>query len=354
MSTTSHFDLHGIVTIAVEADTPGERQLREMFRPFLVDRLAGVPDIIVGRIGPALTRPSHGEHAFRFDENTVEIVKDRVSVTIREHAPCEVRGMGELLTSVLPVVEWVGVRRGAAMVHAATVAIGGRGVLLPAWGGVGKTSTMARLTSRPDGQFMGDDWAWVNTDQELLGYAKPMFLKPHHRELYPHVFGERRKPLAPSALTDTVASLATAVHPVIIRYPRLADVTRKWSPEHLMAHPEQVFGADRIAAVAPLALVCFLERYDGTDAELTERSTDWMVRRMVGNFHAELPRTSRELVTAFGATGLIGLEDYFADKAAVTAKAIAGLPTYHLRVPADWPAPRASAAFADRVVELLG
>ena len=110
---------------------------------------------------------------------------------------------------ILPVLEWVGVRRGAAMVHAATVSLGGRGVLMPAWGGVGKTSTMARLTARPDGLFMGDDWAWVDTDQTLLGYATPMFLKPHHRELYPHVFTERRKPMAPSALTDTVASLAT-------------------------------------------------------------------------------------------------------------------------------------------------
>ncbi len=354
---TSHFDLHGYVTISVEAGAPAERQLREMFRPFLVDRLAGPADILVGSPGAPLVHPSHGEHAFRFTEESVDVVADRVRVTVRRggaQPAYEVRGKGELLTSVLPIVERVGVERGAAMVHAATIAIGDAGVCLPAWGGVGKTSTVARLTSLPEGRFMGDDWAWVDKNQQLLGYAKPMFLKPHHRELYPHVFAESSKPLAPSKMTDTVARLATAVHPVIIRYPKLADMTRRWSPEHMMAHPEDVFPADKIATRVPLRLTCFVERYDGSEVELTERSTSWMVRRMLGNFHSELPRTSRELITALGATGLIGLDDYFADKAAVLADSVAGIPAYSLRVPADWPAPKASTAIADQVLELLG
>ena len=74
---------------------------------------------------------------------------------------------------------------------------------------------------------------------------------------------------------------------------------------------------------------------------------------MLGNFHSELPRTSRELITALGATGLIGLDDYFADKAAVLEESVAGVPAYSLRVPADWSAPRASTAIADQVLELL-
>ena len=348
----SYFDLHSYATISVEPGAPAERQLREMFRPFLVDHLDGPADIVVGEPGPPLSRASHGEHAFRFTDESVDVVADRVRVTVRPGG-YEVRGKGELLTSVLPVVERVGVERGAAMVHAATIAIGDAGVCLPAWGGVGKTSTVARLTSLPEGRFMGDDWAWVDKNQQLLGYAKPMFLKPHHRELYPHVFGASSKPLAPSAMTDTVARLATAVHPVIIRYPRLADVTRRWSPEHMMAHPEDVFPPEKIATRVPLRLCCFVERYDGDDLELTERSTAWMVRRMLGNFHSELPRTSRELITALGATGLVGLDDYFADKAAVLEESVAGVPAYSLRVPADWSAPRASTAIADQVLELL-
>ncbi len=155
---SSSFDLHGYVTVSVESGAPAERQLREMFRPFLVDHLDGPADIVVGEPGPPLSRASHGEHAFRFTDESVDVVADRVRVTVRPDG-YEVRGKGELLTSVLPIVERVGVERGAAMVHAATIAIGDAGVCLPAWGGVGKTSTVARLTSLPEGRFMGDDWA---------------------------------------------------------------------------------------------------------------------------------------------------------------------------------------------------
>jgi hypothetical protein len=349
---SSFFDLHGYVTVSVESGAPAERQLREMFRPFLVDHLDGPADIVVGEPGPPLSRASHGEHAFRFTDESVDVVADRVRVTVRPDG-YEVRGKGELLTSVLPIVERVGVERGAAMVHAATIAIGDAGVCLPAWGGVGKTSTVARLTSLPEGRFMGDDWAWVDKNQQLLGYAKPMFLKPHHRELYPHVFGANSKPLAPSAMTDTVARLATAVHPVIIRYPRLADVTRRWSPEHMMAHPEDVFPPEKIATRVPLRLCCFVERYDGDDLELTERSTG-----------LDGPPDARQLPLRAPAHVAGADHGSWCDRAdrsrrllrrqgAVLEESVAGVPAYSLRVPADWSAPRASTAIADQVLELL-
>ena len=143
------FDLHGYVTVSVESGAPAERQLREMFRPFLVDHLDGPADIVVGEPGPPLSRASHGEHAFRFTDESVDVVADRVRVTVRPDG-YEVRGKGELLTSVLPIVERVGVERGAAMVHAATIAIGDAGVCLPALGR-GRQDQHGRAADQPAG-----------------------------------------------------------------------------------------------------------------------------------------------------------------------------------------------------------
>ena len=83
----STFDLHGYVTISVEAGAPAERQLREMFRPFLVAELSGPADIVVGSPGAPLVHPSHGEHAFRFTEESVDVVADRVRVTVHRGPP---------------------------------------------------------------------------------------------------------------------------------------------------------------------------------------------------------------------------------------------------------------------------
>jgi hypothetical protein len=58
---------------------------------------------------------------------------------------------------------------------------------------------------------------------------------------------------------------------------------------------------------------------------------------------------SREVVVALGATGLVPIEQFFADKREVLSRAVAGKPTYLLRVPASYPADQAS----DVIVEHL-
>ena len=163
------------------------------------------------------------------------------------------------------------------------------------------------------------------------------------------MFRGTRKPLAPGWLTTPVANLATAVHPVIVRYPKTAAFTRRWSPEHRMVQPEHVFGAQRISSAAPAQLAIFLERFDGADARLEARSAEWMTSRVVGNFHSELPMVSRRLVEALGATSLVPLEEHFGQKAAVVRRALEDVPCWLLRLPAAWSADQASDFIANLV-----
>ena len=339
-SVGASFDVHGVVGIEVEPGTPGESQLRDMLAPFLGVSHAPRRITVGGKVSRASGR-SHAENAYRFTGESLFIHADRVQI-LQTPDGYRVEGAGELLTAVIPLLDRLCVQEEAAMIHAAVVDFRGSGVLLPAWGGVGKTSTVAKLVAMRDVRFMADDWAFMGGGGMLLGYAKPMFLKPHHRTIYPELFRGTRKPLAPGWLTAPVANLATAVHPVIVRYPKTAAFTRRWSPEHRMMQPERVFGSNRISSAAPAQLAIFLERFDGADARLEARSTQWMTSRIVGNFHSELPMVSRRLVEALGATGLVPLEEHFGQKAAVVRRALEDVPCYLLRLPADWSADRAS------------
>ena len=271
ISTGASFDVHGLVAVRVEPGTPGEAQLRDMLAPFLGDSRAPLQLQVRGNI-TGVQGQSHAEDAYRYTSDTLYLPGDKVQV-VQTDDGYRVEGRGELLTAVIPLLDRLCVREKTAMVHAAIVDYRGAGVLLPAWGGVGKTSTVAKLVAMPGVRFMADDWGFLTGDGDLLGYAKPMFIKPHHRAIYPELFQGARKPLAPGWLTTPVSHLATTVHPVIVRYPRTADFTRRWSPEHRMVHPDQVFGTDRIATRAPLRLAMFLERYDGTEALLEQRSS---------------------------------------------------------------------------------
>ncbi|HEU4348824.1 MAG TPA: hypothetical protein VFR35_13685 [Actinoplanes sp.] len=339
------FDVHGRVRMRVSRSAPTAPQLATMFADFLV------PDGDVDGDKPAdltvtgdfedVTGVAFAEDDFSYRDDAVCLRSPRLQIR-RDGARMRLNGGGELLTTVLPLLDRLMVERGAAMIHAATVSINGRGIALPAAGGVGKTSTIAKLARLPGIGFMGDDWAFVTATGELLGFAKPMFIKPHHRPIYPHLFARARKPLVPRSLSRPVGRLTTIVHPFVVQYPRAAAFVRKWSPEHMMIAPKDALPTVPVVRSAPLAASVYVERHDGPAAQLREIDQPEMVARMLGNFHIEMTVHSREIVNLLGATGLVPLHRLMGDKAAVLASALTGLPTWLLQVPREWSADRAS------------
>lgn len=345
------FNIHDRVGMAVAEEAPTASLMKDIFKPFLSEGLDHHDLRITGKIVP-VDGVSYGEHDYRYTDESLHVEDMNVQI-LRDEQGFRVNGTRELLTATLPLVDRVAVTREAAMIHAATVDFRGHGVCMPAWGGVGKTSTVAKLVRLQGFAFMGDDWAFLSGDGQLLGYAKPMFIKPHHRPIYPHIFREKRKPLVPSRLSKPIAGLTTMVHPVVTRYPRLAGVTRRWSPEHIMVTPEEAFPGARISERAQLAVVVFVERFDGHDAVLEGKDRAWMVSRLIGNFHREMSLHSRELVNALGATGMLPIERHFAEKAEVLAKALTGAPSFLLRVPVGFPPDQASDVIVDHLKKAL-
>jgi len=201
--------------------------------------------------------------------------------------------------------------------------------------------------------FMGDDWAFLAEDARLLGYAKPMFIKPHHRAIYPHLFEGIRKPLIPSQLSQSVGRLTTVVHPYVIRYPRLADFSRRWSPEHRMVRPGTAFPGREVTTEAPLAAAIYVERFEGTRSRIVEKTSEWMVDRMLGNFHIEMAGFSQQVVTGLAATSVVPWREHFAAKGLVLNKALDGRPCHLLQVPSVYTADEASDDIVRHLEQLL-
>jgi len=331
-----------------------------MFADFLVPEGTvddGRPfDLTVSGQFEDITGVAFAEDDFTYRSDAVCLRSPRLQIR-RDGPRMRLNGGGELLTTVVPLLDRLMVESGAAMIHAATVSIDGKGIALPAAGGVGKTSTIAKLAKRAGVGFMGDDWAFVTARGELLGFAKPMFIRPHHRPIYPHLFAKSHKPLVPKSLSRPIGRLTTIVHPIVVQYPRAAAFTRKWSPEHMMIPPKVALPHLPMVRSAPLAASVYVERHDGSGAQLREMSQAEMVARMLGNFHIEMTVHSREIVNLLGATGLIPLHQQMSEKAAVLDAALTGLPTYLLQVPRAWSADRASDAIVaelDTVTTALG
>lgn len=346
------FDFHGRATMRVAEDAPTASLLKDMFEPFVT---SGLPhhDVTVTGVVESLDGVAYGEDTYQYTDSMVYISTAKVQV-IAEDGGFRLNGRGEMLVWVLPLIDRVLAERGVAWIHAATVDYRGHGICLPAWGGVGKTSTIAKMLKLDDVSFMGDDWAFLDDQATLLGYAKPMFIKPHHRPIYPHLFRDKRKPLVPSRLSKPIGQLTTLVHPVVTQYPRLARITRKWSPEHMMVSPRDAFPDATISTAAPMATAVFLERYDGSAPVLTEKDPGWMVSRMIGNFHAEITPQSQQVITALAATNLLPIERYFSEKARVLERALTDKPVFLLQVPRSMSADDASNAIVERLQGIFG
>ena len=345
------FNVHGRLRMRVAQKAPTASLLTEMFAPFLAEGLEEF-DITVTATDEELAGASYAEHDYRYTDQGIYMEASRVQIRA-EGGGYRVSGTRELLTTVLPLMDLLMASRGAAMIHAATFSHQGRGVALPAWGGTGKTSTMAKMMRLDGVEFMGDDWAFATREGTMLGYAKPMFIKPHHRAIYPHLFEGRQKPLIPSSVSAPVAKLTTLVHPLVTQYPSVARISRRWSPEYLTVRPREAFPKAVLAEQAPLGLAMFVDRFDGTDCILEQRDREWMVSRLVGNFHSEVTRHSQEVLTAMAATGLIALERFFGEKADVLREALVDVPVYLLRVPQPWSADKASDQIVEHVLGVL-
>jgi GT2 family glycosyltransferase len=346
-----NFDVHGKVGIRVAARAPGAPQLQAMLACFATDR--DVPaDIEISEKPEPMPDSALLEHELAYTEAAVRFVRERVQVILEEEQ-YRVHGAGELLTSLVPVLDRAMVTRGAAMIHAATVAYNGQAIALPAAGGTGKTSTVAKLMRREGWTFMGDDWAFLSDDAQLLGYEKPMFIKPHHKAIYPHLFEGARKPLVPVRLSRGVGRVTTVVHPYVIRYPRVADFSRRWSPEHMMVTAEQAFPGRKPTTAAPLAASVYIERFEGARSRLVEKDPEWMVDRMLGNFHIEMAEFSQQIVTGLAASSVLPWSRWVEDKATVLLKALDGRPCHLLQVPSVYTPDEASDDIVEFLEELL-
>jgi hypothetical protein len=351
MSDWIEFNIHNCAAIRVAKDAPTASLLRQMFAPFVTQGLDHHDLTITGEF-EAVQHPSYGEHDYVYTASSLHINDTNVQI-VQNGTGYRLHGKRELLVSALPIIDRILLSRGVAWIHAATVEYCGQGICLPAWGGVGKTSTIAKLLKLDGVSFMGDDWAFLTQDGRLLAYHKPMFIKPHHRPIYPHLFKKRRKPLVPSALTKSLARVATRVHPWMTQHPRLAQVTRKWSPEHLTVTPQEAFPEASFSNGAPLAIAIFIERYEADQEKLEARDRAWMVSRLIGNFNAEVSAWSREVMTAMAATSLMPIEKLFADKAWVMDRALQDKPTFLLQVPRAWSADQASDVIVEKIHEAM-
>jgi hypothetical protein len=119
----------------------------------------------------------YGESLGRYGFEVSIVYKDCVEVAV---SPILQLSLHVLYTNVIePILRWMFVRKGYALVHAACVSMDGRAVLVTARTDTGKTSTILRSVDNYACSFLSDDMTIVSKDGQVMSYPKPLTISNH-------------------------------------------------------------------------------------------------------------------------------------------------------------------------------
>ena len=85
-----------------------------------------------------------------------------------------------LYTNVVePLLRWMFVRKGYALVHGACIEVGKRAILVSARTDTGKTTTVLRTLGKSQAVFLSDDMTILSRDGRVWSYPKPLTISLH-------------------------------------------------------------------------------------------------------------------------------------------------------------------------------
>ena len=86
------------------------------------------------------------------------------------------------------ILQFLFKQRNLTFVHAAGITIENKGILLPAFGGIGKTAFMSEAVKDERVKMLGDDLVLLDDRGYLHPYLRPFCLYSYHRTLFPEYF----------------------------------------------------------------------------------------------------------------------------------------------------------------------
>ena len=210
-------------------------------------------------------------------------------------------------------------QRQAAIVHASGFELDGRGVLLPAWGGVGKSTVVSQAVLHGRARFIADDHAVIGADGRMHLHTLPIHAYAYHAQQDPVL----RKHL--------MAAFSCAN-----RWQwRFANVVRRKRAVRWVS-PTDLFGADKLARQAKIEQVVVMFRAGRDDFLFEPVEAAEAARTCVALIVGEIKDFVGPLVLAgSGWTGSIlpDLPDAYAQMTAVCEAAFSQARCARLLVP---------------------
>lgn len=153
-----------------------------------------------------------------------------------------------------------------SFIHSGAFSYKGKGVVLSAFGGIGKTALLAKISGREDFKLMGDDLNIVTATGNITAYLRPFCLYRYHKALFGEFYRQNR-------LTYLRPSLFWRLYNRVLReIKQRTGVDLKWSryttyaSGYVTASPFAIFDASSLQRESvPLRFAFVVGRHDKND-----------------------------------------------------------------------------------------
>lgn len=166
----------------------------------------------------------------------------------------------------MPVLELASLQKGASLAHSSAIEKGGRIILFPAWGGVGKTSIMSMYLDQ-GWKFLADDSCIISSDGTAHIHPLPMHIYKYHQ-------------IQCEKLVNKMLENFTSFDWLLWRC-----ISKLKKPDSLVrwVGPDQVFGRDKISNKGTIAGVIHLHRVNGLDTFKIEKVMPQTMARLMAS-----------------------------------------------------------------------
>ena len=169
------YDIHGLVCVLSSFKLPELEHFRRT-------GVAAEPDVRL-RIDrrreprPADDSVHYVEWLGRYGFEVTVVYRQPIEISV---SPLLMRSPHVLYTNVVePILRWVFVRKGFALVHGACLSFEGKASLVTAGTDTGKTTTILQVLARNPWAFLSDDMTILTRDGRVLSYPKPLTISRH-------------------------------------------------------------------------------------------------------------------------------------------------------------------------------
>ena len=222
------------------------------------------------------------------------------------------------------------------LIHAAGLLKDGNVLLIPSWGGVGKTACVAKMVKEKEWNLLGDDIVVIHKNGVAKSFLKDFVIYPYHKNLFPMVFKETKKPIIPIFMNDFVSRMVPYIKPVLRRVPSLLAFLRRNNPQSVKVPPAKIFDSKYLGGEGKIRSLIWLERINIRESDRCDFSLltiNEIASKMLSVSMFEIFSSKLDAICVLCGCGLLDYKDVFVKPYNILVQAIKDANAYILKLP---------------------